>query len=190
MARLISNFVGFQLSWLALVIGAAHGMLWPGAIACLAFLVWELIGSENRSGLAQLIAASLLTGIIVDGSYVAFDLVSYAEPAGPMAPYWILGLWLIFALTLPRSMHWICERPLVAGVLGAVFAPLSYLAGETLGAIRFPGDKMVTLLIIGASWIPAILLLTSLHNLLLGGERSARKKGHPAGDGVANSANS
>ncbi|MEM8768422.1 MAG: DUF2878 family protein, partial [Pseudomonadota bacterium] len=37
--------------------------------------------------------------------------------------------------TVNHSMAWLQPRPWLAGVLAAVFAPVTYLAGERLGAV-------------------------------------------------------
>ena len=48
----------------------------------------------------------------------------------PIAPFWMLALWIAFATTLNHSMRWLMHRPVVAAIGGAVFGPLAYLAGR------------------------------------------------------------
>lgn len=162
MLQLIINFVFFQVTWLALVAGAANGLLWPGIGLCSLFLAWELYASSDRKGLITLLACGLAGGVLLDGSYVLLGVAAYALPAGPFAPWWILGLWLIFTLTLTQSMGWMRQRPIIGAAMAGIAAPLSYLAGYKLGAIEFPIGLQFGLLVTALTWIPAIYLMVML----------------------------
>ncbi|MEM9172787.1 MAG: DUF2878 domain-containing protein [Pseudomonadota bacterium] len=164
----IANFVLFQACWLTIVVGAANGLRWPGFVLCLIFLGWELYRSAKPLALVKLIGLSLIGGVIVDGGYVIFDVVDYILPAGPIAPWWILGLWVAFALTLTTSMGWMRDRPIVGSAMAGVAAPLSYLAGFHFGAITFPQGQTFGLLVAAATWIPAIYLMVMATNWLFG----------------------
>ncbi|MEN7342530.1 MAG: DUF2878 domain-containing protein [Pseudomonadota bacterium] len=162
MRQFIANFILFQLSWLALVGGAGRGLLWPGLLLSSIFLAWELSISQNRKGLCALLALGLVGGVIVDGSYASFNIIDYAMPAGPLAPWWIMGLWLIFSLTLPQSMAWMRSRPIIGSLMAGVAAPMSYIAGLKLGAVTFPLGFWPTFAITAATWIPAIYIMVLL----------------------------
>ena len=45
---------------------------------------------------------------------------------------------MLLAGTLAVSLRWLQRRLVLAGVLGAIAAPLAYLAGARLGALTLP----------------------------------------------------
>ena len=69
-----------------------------------------------------------------------------------MAPYWMIMLWALFATTLNVSMYWVKQLyTLWISVLGAVLAPLTYYAGERLGAVAFT-NPVYALGVISLGW--------------------------------------
>lgn len=176
MLQFVANFLLFQGSWLALVVGAANSLLWPGALLCLLFLGWELSIANNRRGLLTLLAFGLIGGVLVDGSYATFGIVDYVLPAGPVAPWWIMGLWVIFTLTLTQSMAWMRDRPLLGSCLAGIAAPLSYAAGFKFGAITFPQGFWFSMGIAAVTWIPAIYLMVRLSIWLIPNTNASLQK--------------
>lgn len=167
MPYLVVNFLLFQASWFALVAGAANQLLIPGIVLCAVFLAWELYRSADRWALASLVGLAMVGGVLVDGSYASFGIVRYELPAGPLAPWWIIGLWVIFALTLTESMGWMRERMITGSLMAGVAAPLSYYAGFKLGAVAFPMGLKTAMLVAAVTWIPAIFVLLLLSKRLL-----------------------
>lgn len=167
MPYLIANFALFQASWVALVAGAANGLLVPGVLLTALFLAWELRRSENPRALALLVGLAVVGGIVIDGGYALSGIVDYELPAGPLAPWWILGLWVVFALTLTESMGWMRKRRLLGSLLAGISAPLSYYAGYKLGAVAFPQGLWTAMAVAAATWIPAIYVLVTLSSRLL-----------------------
>ena len=167
MPYLIANFALFQACWFALVAGAAHGLLVPGVLLAGLFLAWELRRSRDARALGLLVCIAIVGGVIIDGGYAISGVVAYRLPAGPLAPWWILGLWVVFALTLTESMGWIRARPLLGSVLAGIAAPLSYWAGERLGAVSFPRGFWLAMGIAAVTWMPAVYLLATLSRRLL-----------------------
>lgn len=159
MRNLIINFVAFQCCWVALVAGAGQDLRWPGVFCVALFLAWELYVTEHRRRLAALAGIALLFGIAVDGGYAAFDVMRYAMPEGPLAPWWILGLWVAFALTLTSSLGWLRERAVAGALLAGIAAPMSYLTGNKLGAVSFPMSLQATMVITGLTWMTVIYAL-------------------------------
>ena len=64
-------------------------------------------------------------------------------------------------------MGWIRDRPLLGSVLAGIAAPLSYFAGERLGAVTFPCGFWVAMGVAAFTWMPAVYLLARLSNRLL-----------------------
>lgn len=137
--RLVANFVAFQAGWFACVLGAARGAPMLGPAVCALLLLAMLWASSRRRALIVLLAAGGLVGGAWDTLLSAlglfhFDTASHA----PLLPLWMLALWVIFASTCNESLRWLQGRVLLAAALAAVAAPLSYLAGQRLGALSMP----------------------------------------------------
>lgn len=133
------NFALFQAAWFACVLGAASGKVVLGTALALALLGVHFVWcTRDRRADARLIAVAVTFGAVADSLLLAVGRVEFVAPlASAFAPAWILTLWAWFAATQLHSMTWLQARPLVAVVLGVVGGPLSYLAGERMGALRF-----------------------------------------------------
>jgi len=102
---------------------------------------------------------AVLTGLVVDSLLVASGWLRYASPVpAGLAPYWILAMWALFATTLNVSMRWLQGKTGLAVLLGAIFGPLSYVAGQRLGALEFI-DFRAGALALAAAWALAMPLL-------------------------------
>lgn len=53
-------------------------------------------------------------------------------------PYWLAGLWALFAIQLNTLLHWLRARPLVSALVGAFAGPASFRAGAALGPFISP----------------------------------------------------
>lgn len=133
------NFALFQAAWFACVLGAGSGNVVLGTAVAVALLGVHFVWcTRDRRADARLIAVAVSFGAVADSLLLAFDRVEYVAPlTSTFAPAWILTLWAWFAATQLHSMTWLQARPLAAVVLGVVGGPLSYLAGERMGALRF-----------------------------------------------------
>jgi hypothetical protein len=132
------NFVAFQLGWFACVLGAARNLPWLGPVVVTLIVLVTGWFAPRRDSFLLLLGLSGAVGLCWDSALAASGLIAYAPGpiTPPLAPLWILALWLLFASTFNLSMRWLQSRMLLAAALGAVAAPLSYLAGERLGALR------------------------------------------------------
>jgi hypothetical protein len=155
------NFVAFQLGWFACVLSAANGMPWLGLLVAGLIVVIHLQKAARPAREAQLVFLAVLAGLIFDSLLVLSGWLQY--PGGTLvpgiAPYWILAMWALFATTLNASMSWLKSSLLLASVMGAIFGPLSYVAGQRLGAlefINFPAS-MIALSFIWALAMPLLM---------------------------------
>jgi len=124
----IVNAVLFQLAWIAFVGGAGRGNAWLGFAVLVPFAAWQFATSRWPRADALLLGVCGLLGLLIDSSLQAGGLLRYAAPGpwAPLAPPWILGLWMGFGLTMNHSMVFLRGRPLLGFVLGAVAGPLAY----------------------------------------------------------------
>lgn len=165
--RFWGNLVGYQLTWLLLVWGAARDHLWLGMAAGVCFVAWQLLASHARGVELRLLLAALLCGVLVDGVAAASGWLRYASPAPALpphgAPWWILLLWLCFATTIDRSLAVLRRRPWLAALLGAVGAPMAYLAAARgWQAVQFGTPEALGLGWIALCWALALPLLGQL----------------------------
>jgi FtsH-binding integral membrane protein len=165
MIRKIFNYIGLQIGWLACAIGAAQGMAWLGPLVVALYLGLHLYGSPKRSQELRFILFVGLMGMVVDSLKKITGLITYAGdlPLTWLAPPWIIAMWLLFSTSLNGSLSWLKGRYVLAGILGAVFGPLSYVSGSRLGAASFNDDFWVTIGILAVVWslvVPGIVWLS------------------------------
>lgn len=154
------NFLAYQLTWFAVILGAAHDYAWVGAAVALGVAAVHL-GLRPAALEYKLIAAAVVLGLLVDTTLVMTRQVHFDAEILPIAPYWMLSLWIAFATTLNHSLRWLMLRPAAAGLLGAVGGPLAYLAGAKLGALSL-STPSTALALIAALWSPTMVVLSMM----------------------------
>lgn len=133
------NIVGFQLTWWALVLSASRGVEYVGWGVALIFLLVHFVVVVPRTELLREKAFVILTGALGWSFEHLLQLVGVVRfETHPYAPAWLLFIWLAFAATLRHSFRGVLSNPWLAGALGAVFGPVSYLAGVPFGLLTFP----------------------------------------------------
>ena len=136
---MVLNFVAFQAGWFACVLGAARG--WPlvGPLVALAILAPMAWTAASPRGFVLLLAVGAAVGFCWDSTLSALGLMQFTGGRlAPLAPLWIVALWMLFASTCNRSLRWLQASLPLAVLLAVVAAPLSYLAGARLGALQLP----------------------------------------------------
>jgi hypothetical protein len=162
-----ASFIGYQLVWFVAVIFAGRGESWPGVAAALLFVAWQLAVSPQRRAASWVLLIAVVCGVVIDGLVRALNLADYAAaaPALPTggAPFWILGLWACFSLTLGGPLRALGTRPVLAMLLGAIGGPLAY-AGAARGwdALTFHAPAWQALGLLGLGWAVAMPVLASL----------------------------
>ena len=160
MKRLAFNSAVFQAGWFACVFAAAIGLPLLGLLTAVLVVLLHLVAAASPGKELRLILLALAMGLVFDSLLVASGWLRY--PNGILvpgtAPYWILAMWAMFATTLNLSLGWLKGRLLLAAVMGGVFGPLSYLAGERLGGLVFV-DRTASLVALGIGWAICMPLL-------------------------------
>jgi Protein of unknown function (DUF2878) len=155
------NFAAYQLAWFAVVLGAAWGHAWAGTAVALLVAVVHLRLRRDPVEI-KLLGAAALVGLVVDTALATSGQVQFVSPWSlPIAPFWMLGLWIAFSTTLNHSLRWLLQRPVVAALGGAVGGPLAYLAGGKLGALSLPVPA-TALPSIAALWAAAMIAFSLL----------------------------
>ena len=149
----VLNFVLFQAGWFAFVWGAAQGRPWLGLPVLLIAVAVHMLRAWYPSREMALLLIVGACGMAWDSSLVQLKWLDYStvQFVPELAPYWIGGLWLLFATTLNTSLSWLRTRPVAAAGLGAVGGPLAYLAAQRLGAVHLLAPT-TALLALAVGW--------------------------------------
>jgi len=163
--NILINIVAFKIGWAASIFGAASGMPLLGPVVVLAVIAAHLQMASNPSRELLLIVMTGVIGASWDSVMVAAGWLTY--PSGTLvdwlAPYWILAMWMLFATTLNMAFRWLRGRPFVAALLGAIFGPLSYYVGASLGAVEI-NEFAAAMTGLAAAWavlLPGLLALAT-----------------------------
>ena len=161
--HLFLNFGLFQLGWFSSVLGGANQMPWAGPVAVLIVIAVHLRLARRPAKEIALILCCAAIGAVFDSVLVAMGWVSYKSGMflESLAPYWIIGMWMLFATTLNVSLRWLRSMPLVAAFLGLIAGPLTYIGGAKLGGIVFV-DQGAALAMLGFGWaimMPLLLVI-------------------------------
>lgn len=175
-----ATLIAYEVVWFAAVIGAGHGMAWPGVLGALLFAAWRLAVSPRRDVELRLAIVALLLGGLLETLWVRAGLVHYAAPWPlPETPAWLMALWLAFALTIVPLFGYLHARPWLAAAFGAIGGPLAYLgAAHGWHAVLLPSPAWRTLAALAIGWGIALPLLCALAKRWL---RKAARRLQPQG---------
>ena len=164
----ILEFLGFQAVWFSCVLGAARGLPWLGPVVGLVFLGLRALACRPAGPWLGLVLLSGAIGYVLDSLLVLSGALTFPPRTALGAPstLWMVMLWMAFAATLRGSFAWIQGRYGTAVVLGLVFGPLSYFAGERFGAVEFSRGPLFALIGVGLVWGAAMPLLVWLEKRL------------------------
>ncbi len=155
MAVKVFNYFSYYVGWLACVYGAAFNMSAIGvAVAALLVLIHFVLTHTLREEIMMIVVIGVL-GTLVDSGQAATGLLVYQggyAKAPWLGPIWITAIWVLFASTINWSFGWLKGRTWLAVVLGALGGPLSYAAGERIGAVRFQHSYVLTMLALAVIW--------------------------------------
>ena len=157
--------IGYQLVWFAAVIGAEHGLAWPGVAGMLIYACCQLGLMHDYKTHFALMAAALVMGSIVDGGLAFSGLAHYGAPwpSAVFAPVWILALWMTFSLTFTISLAYLQKKLWVAVLFGAIGGPLAYLsASRGFHVVTFTDPDWHGLFFLGLGWAIATPVLAWL----------------------------
>ena len=162
----VINFLLFQLGWFACVLGGAYDQVIIGCLIAVTVMAFHLYHASAPMREFSLLSAALIIGFIYESIMVTVALARYdhGQFFSAIAPLWIILMWPLFATTLNISMRWLKNLSLLlTAFIGAIFAPLAYLAGERLGAVVYD-DDILSLGVISIAWallLPLMVILSS-----------------------------
>lgn len=158
----VFNLVGFQAVWFASAFGAGSGRPWLGPAVLALYVAGHFAMTPSRDRDLRMLALALPLGLLVDSAFVLAGGLVYASP-GPLpalAPAWILGMWIGFALTLRHSMGFLAERPAWAAAFGLLGGPLAYAgAARAFDAVAIAASPLAVFAALGLAWALAMPLM-------------------------------
>lgn len=153
----LANAGLFQIGWFACVLGGNSPWLLLAGAALLANALWI---SRSAAEVRLLLTVCLL-GTCIDSLLLNAGVFEFKQP-GVLIPFWLMVLWALLAITLNHCLAWTARPVWRAIVLGAIGGPLSYYAGQRLGAVQFPLGLWPTLIGLSALWAGLFPLLHRL----------------------------
>ncbi|MCO5143126.1 MAG: DUF2878 domain-containing protein [Oligoflexia bacterium] len=140
----------FYLNWWGCFWAAKNGY---GLHACIASLVvfliysfWEKVPIQHH-----------LIYLLIFAIGVCFDLlmiktgIIHIPGEFILLPWWLLGLWIGFAYSLP-TFAFLINRHILAFIFGAIGGPWVYLIGQTSGLLSYSEPLFVIVAIHGVLW--------------------------------------
>lgn len=156
---MLTNMLGFNLAWFGLIYWGNAFI--PVAISMIAFHLIKLSHIKNEARLVLLIT---VIGSSIDSLLHFFMFFMF--PDSTFMPFWLVILWACFACTVCHSLTFLSSSKVLQITIGAIFAPLSYIAGERLEAVSFGYPLLTTYLILAAIWGGLFILFFFLKSVM------------------------
>lgn len=157
----IINVIGFDIAWFGLVYWGNFFI----PVALLMLVLHFYFVSKTRIKEFYLICTVTIIGIMVDSMLQYLGV--FVFPEGKIMPFWLITLWFCFASTLCHSLKFLQGSKLFQGIIGALLAPLSYIAGNEMNAVSFGLTVTTTFVILSIIWGSLMILFFSLKSYLI-----------------------
>ena len=155
------NFLWFQTIWWLVV-------LYQSSVLVIGLLIAWLVYSPLRKTDCKIMIAVML-GTLVDSLLMLTGVFGFergawlsGDASHLIIPIWLACLWAALGGSLQHSLSAFADKPWLAMIGGAAFAPLSYFAGQKFGAVTFGYSPLLTFIILAIVWgvvFPACFLL-------------------------------
>ena len=167
----ILNIIGFQIGWWVCALGAQNSLDYLGPLYMATFIIIHMRFISKKYSEFILILFGIFLGLLVDSSFKYFNIINYSSINfnSYYAPSWIIAMWAGFCATLNHSLSWLKTRILASFFLGAIFGPLSYVAGLNMNIIFFISSKSKAIFILAIVWgisIPGLFWINNKLSLM------------------------
>lgn len=143
------NFIAFQILWFGCVVGGgARGELWIATLSLIPLILFVLLQPSRWLDCMLAFTATAL-GLSLEYLWIKLGILSFG--GSPLPPIWMGFLWFGFALTINHSMRFFRDLPIIGPLTVGLFGPITYLAGEKLGAVEIVDYFLLALII--PAWI-------------------------------------
>ena len=159
----VANFAWFQGIWWLVILFQNNAV-----IPVLALIGGWILISPKRTEDIKLMSAVFLLGTVVDAVLTVCGLFIFNQTEVLVSfwpiPIWLTLLWAAFAGTVYHSLTAFKGRMVIAAIAGAVFAPLSYIAGAKFGAVELGTSVLRAYIFIALVWSAIFPLCFYLSN--------------------------
>ncbi|EWH09404.1 hypothetical protein DS2_12749 [Catenovulum agarivorans DS-2] len=140
------NLVLFQLCWLL----AAFYQQQATWVMLLVVAIHFVLSPIKKLDLKVLPLA--FVGIVLDQVFTFFDVLIFANSPAVL-PVWLMLLWVSFSWCLNHSLNWLIHIPIAyVMLLGAIFGPISYFGGLSLGTFETGTSQALFVTIYSLAW--------------------------------------
>lgn len=154
------NAISFNLAWLGLV--TLGNTIIPFVILWL-FIHLKYFSAKPHE-LSFIIIFSII-GISID-SALSFSGIFIFEN-NICLPAWLIILWVVFSSTFNHSLIFLQKRYALQFMIGALLAPVSYIAGYNLDAVGLGLAPTHTFIILSFIWGPLFILGFYINQIII-----------------------
>lgn len=161
------NSLCYTIGWFWCVLFGIHDQSILATIGAVFLILFQLYCTKIKDIALYiqdvlLVIFSVPLGALLEMFLIQTSFIYYANTTGMLPPIWIVFLYPLFSLLLNHSLKIIKKNYLVSFLLGFLGAPLSYIAGNSLGGLTFPYPLLQTWILIGICWGLFLCLLTKI----------------------------
>jgi predicted DCC family thiol-disulfide oxidoreductase YuxK len=165
------NSLCYTVGWFWCVLFGISGHSTLAAMGALFLILFQLYYTKIRDvGLyiqdILLVFFSIPVGILLEMLFIQVNLLHYVNSPKVFPPMWIVCLYPLFSLVINHSLNVIKKNHLVAFLIGFLGAPMSYVAGHSLGGLTFQYPLFQTWIWIGICWGGFLCLLAKIANII------------------------
>ncbi len=129
------SFLWYYVGWFSCIYLAKIGdpvlsLLFP---VVLIFLLWRW-GQVRLISVVSLFVLALV-GMLFDFIMRACGHIDIGGGQEFFLPIWLISIWLLFVFIVPQMVPLFRERLFLAGILGGIVGPLSYVSGGAMGVL-------------------------------------------------------
>lgn len=143
---MLTNAICFNIAWFGCVlIGNAFIPI---------VLVWVICHFRvSKHVTTDLIFVIFITvvGILVDSFLTLLGVFTFHADT-VFIPLWLIFIWISFALTINGYLTFLQNSTVLQLLTGMILAPLSYIAGSELGAVKLGYSTSETFVILSVCW--------------------------------------
>jgi len=165
------NSLCYTAGWFWCVLFGIHGQSILATIGAVFLILFQLYFTKIKDIALYiqdvlLVIFSVPLGILLEIFFIQINLIHYANTTKILPPIWIVLLYPLFSLLFNHSLKIIKKNYLASFLFGFLGAPISYIAGISLGGLTFPYPLLTTWIMIGICWGLFLCLLTKIANIV------------------------
>jgi hypothetical protein len=150
----LTNMILFQAGWWSCLLSAHYGIhilaLFTFVTALVAIQFIYVVEASKRKNEFKFYVLLLTVGFLVDGLFGYFGVLSFKGQQGYLAPTWMLGMWMLFPISIGYSFSWLQGKKMLAFILGAVGGPMTYKVGASFDLVDI--NSIPSILIYALYW--------------------------------------